>query len=568
MKALENISFFLILLSFVAVVVGLIRPQWVLMSARWKVFFVYSGLAIFFIFVLGYTSEQDPLRIEQKALIEQAEELIAKGDYEQAQVKAKEAESTLSNSYSEDLLGKVSGLIESDNSFKAGVALFYQGDFSGAYGKLSAVIEVDTKNYASAKDYITKTLAELGKQQVQEVVQTLMNGDLLSARKLAEEYLQQNPEHKELLFYHSLFVTSEIIRLDGVFSDWVIIWERLMQEEFAIEQLQSRKDLHEQGLNLINPALKRLNSNYEVLVNSEWEQGKAVLPTLALATGFLQNVVHYHTNSIETLKAYEELEELSADLDDVSNSFDKNSFVKGLIDIYEYDQYTDALNESKNDAEFFDRLESADFKSDLMELTTNLLFDTNSEKEQKLQKKVHEQSNRIQELQAQSSSLADKVVANYQALSEQESVIWALFPTGEAVEKVIATDTENVDANVKADTYYAEQLINSYEYSLIEAINQGDFSLVEPYLLPGSKLYYSQKELVSSLYDRGIKEELVDFEINDMVRTEKPGVYDVHVYEAINIIRADGTSQVKEFNWIYTVHVAEDELGISDIREE
>lgn len=59
----------------------------------------------------------------------------------------------------------------------------------------------------------------------------------------------------------------------------------------------------------------------------------------------------------------------------------------------------------------------------------------------------------------------------------------------------------------------AERLIDEYLHNMVYAINYDVFYEVEPYLLPNSELYKSQKALVSNYYERGIEQVVIDFEI-------------------------------------------------------
>lgn len=67
-------------------------------------------------------------------------------------------------------------------------------------------------------------------------------------------------------------------------------------------------------------------------------------------------------------------------------------------------------------------------------------------------------------------------------------------------------------ASVKADGFYTEETIRTFTDLKIAAINDNDFSLIEKFLLPGSKVYESQKQLVSNLASKNAKTELFDLD--------------------------------------------------------
>ncbi|SHK44705.1 TcaA NTF2-like domain-containing protein [Tepidibacter formicigenes] len=106
-------------------------------------------------------------------------------------------------------------------------------------------------------------------------------------------------------------------------------------------------------------------------------------------------------------------------------------------------------------------------------------------------------------------------------------------------------------------------LIKDYENAMVESINTNDFSIVEPYLISNSNLYNLQKALVSNLYKRGIKEKLLDVQVENTEFIN--GVYNVYVYEKFNITYGKKGSKVKEFNYIYEVKENNGKLGLSDI---
>ena len=119
-------------------------------------------------------------------------------------------------------------------------------------------------------------------------------------------------------------------------------------------------------------------------------------------------------------------------------------------------------------------------------------------------------------------------------------------------------------ANAKSDTFYIEEIINTYEVLLIEAINSNNFSIIEKYLVKNSDLYNAQKNLVNTLYKKGIKEKLINYNIYD-IKLSSNGIAKVYVSETIEIKNSENKVITKQFNWIYTVISKETSVGISDI---
>lgn len=131
-------------------------------------------------------------------------------------------------------------------------------------------------------------------------------------------------------------------------------------------------------------------------------------------------------------------------------------------------------------------------------------------------------------------------------------------------------DKEEIDelGSKKADTFYIEMLIDGYEKALIYAVNNNKFSFVEKYLIENSNLYNAQKKLISELYNKGVKEDLIEFDIKDIKIEENKNTYKVFVTEKIAIKYSEEADfKVKEFNWIYTVIYNNGELGLSDIKK-
>ncbi|MCA1321586.1 hypothetical protein LC085_16900 [Bacillus tianshenii] len=111
-----------------------------------------------------------------------------------------------------------------------------------------------------------------------------------------------------------------------------------------------------------------------------------------------------------------------------------------------------------------------------------------------------------------------------------------------------------------------QSLISDYLYGLADAVNYGDFSEVEPYLLPDSELYKSQKDLVSRLYGEGTKEYVSDFEIlNTEKLDDENGTVLLTVSETFEIQKQDEEAVQKTFKWKYTAQVHQGKYYLSKI---
>ncbi|RDI36477.1 TcaA NTF2-like domain-containing protein [Falsibacillus pallidus] len=137
-------------------------------------------------------------------------------------------------------------------------------------------------------------------------------------------------------------------------------------------------------------------------------------------------------------------------------------------------------------------------------------------------------------------------------------------------QKTQKQDYENWQKEVDAqlDAYEEKNVYNAvleYESAITEAINQGDFSIVEPYLLPDSRLYSSQNQLVENLHNKGITETLNMFNI-ESINKVKEGIFAAEVYEEVQINYSSGKTENKTFRWTYTIHNADGQYLLSDLQ--
>lgn len=96
------------------------------------------------------------------------------------------------------------------------------------------------------------------------------------------------------------------------------------------------------------------------------------------------------------------------------------------------------------------------------------------------------------------------------------------------------------------DVYSVEQFMHQYLADSVYAINYQDFTYAEPYLAPNSTRFSEQLEYTNYLIDKGITEELLEYEL---VSVEEIGdaTYEVTTREAYTIYYSDGSSSYKRF---------------------
>lgn len=122
----------------------------------------------------------------------------------------------------------------------------------------------------------------------------------------------------------------------------------------------------------------------------------------------------------------------------------------------------------------------------------------------------------------------------------------------------------NDDAGEADDDALAD-LMDSYETEIINAVNANDFGLVEPYLYESSELYEAQVGLVERLNDKGITEELIDYDIVEIVCDGDSCTIDVD--ETVAITYASGDVEEEDYTWRYTAKVDDDVYKLSGIAE-
>jgi len=111
-------------------------------------------------------------------------------------------------------------------------------------------------------------------------------------------------------------------------------------------------------------------------------------------------------------------------------------------------------------------------------------------------------------------------------------------------------------------------LIGRYEEGMIRAINDNDFSEVADTLKNGSSLYFSQRWLVGQLNEKNVKERLVEFSVEEIIKYGEGEAFDVFVHEKVDVQHGDDAFEEKEYDWIYSVaYVPEEgEYKLTDLR--
>jgi hypothetical protein len=97
------------------------------------------------------------------------------------------------------------------------------------------------------------------------------------------------------------------------------------------------------------------------------------------------------------------------------------------------------------------------------------------------------------------------------------------------------------------------ELVLHYTKAWAEAVNKKDFSLAEKYLLPGSELFNSQKELQGNLQKDKVRLQLIKTDIGDISPGSVPGTATINVLEEYNV-SSEGKRQVSRCYWTYTAN--------------
>lgn len=111
-----------------------------------------------------------------------------------------------------------------------------------------------------------------------------------------------------------------------------------------------------------------------------------------------------------------------------------------------------------------------------------------------------------------------------------------------------------------------EQLIENYEINLIKAVNYGSYSYLENYIEFGSPFMKAQKKLIDNLYEKGTKEELLAFQIENTNIVSEDQVF-VTVSESHMIIYKDGEKKEVNNKWTYELVNKDDKFLIRNLEK-
>ncbi|AKN29787.1 hypothetical protein Ccar_02550 [Clostridium carboxidivorans P7] len=140
--------------------------------------------------------------------------------------------------------------------------------------------------------------------------------------------------------------------------------------------------------------------------------------------------------------------------------------------------------------------------------------------------------------------------------------------------KMLKSNEETVDQGDK-DVYLnfaqAESLIRNqenqvhnlvywYTYYFTRAVNTNSFYMLEDLLYPGSQIYDEQKGYIPDTYGKGIKEEIMSFNLLSYKLSDDNKSGTVNTEEVYNIYQ-NGSSSIKTFKYTYTFKYNEAKNG-------
>ncbi|MEH7554304.1 zinc-ribbon domain-containing protein, partial [Priestia megaterium] len=99
------------------------------------------------------------------------------------------------------------------------------------------------------------------------------------------------------------------------------------------------------------------------------------------------------------------------------------------------------------------------------------------------------------------------------------------------------------DSEIERVSSFTEQYMNA----TIASIESEDFSVASPYIDPNGPKYKEQKDYTAYLIKKGIKEDLLNFEVNDVSKIDD-ATYKVATFEEYNITYGDGSVKYKRFH--------------------
>ncbi|MBT2257857.1 zinc ribbon domain-containing protein [Priestia megaterium] len=114
------------------------------------------------------------------------------------------------------------------------------------------------------------------------------------------------------------------------------------------------------------------------------------------------------------------------------------------------------------------------------------------------------------------------------------------------------------DSEIERVSSFTEQYMNA----TIASIESEDFSVASPYIDPNGPKYKEQKDYTAYLIKKGIKEDLLNFEVNDVSKIDD-STYKVATFEEYNITYGDGSVKYKRFHSVHKVkRLSNGDLGV------
>ncbi|MCM3067960.1 hypothetical protein M3568_16600 [Priestia flexa] len=135
----------------------------------------------------------------------------------------------------------------------------------------------------------------------------------------------------------------------------------------------------------------------------------------------------------------------------------------------------------------------------------------------------------------------------------------------EDVPVTLPLEDNDVDLNkvTEVDASIVRSFTETYLRDLTEAINLNEFDRIQHYFEKDSTLFSEQQQLVKTLYDRTIREDLTTVEILEWTSKEANS-YEVKTKEVMNITINEHTEE-KEYYRVYTIVHENEKLVITQL---
>ncbi|PAD69287.1 hypothetical protein CHH83_09075 [Bacillus sp. 7586-K] len=131
--------------------------------------------------------------------------------------------------------------------------------------------------------------------------------------------------------------------------------------------------------------------------------------------------------------------------------------------------------------------------------------------------------------------------------------------------KMYQTNWGNSTISTEASTDKIASFVEEYMYASVAAINAEDFSLVEGYIDPSGKKYNEQKEYTTYLNEKGITEDLLSIEIEEVKKLDDT-TYQVTSFDEYTIYQQDGSEEDASYKTVQIVKILPDgSFGINEL---